>query len=122
MNARTDSTTEAQPRNSLAAFWRRLTSISQRNQSPVCGAHPDQCSAKASSDIARSCCDVNPGLDIEAYLLEIEARKLRVRPGWNGPIGEARPHDLSDMAHLIVFDIPHLVRLVRVLQSGSRSG
>ena len=113
-SAASDSATLTQPRSSLAAFWRRLTSISARNQSPVPGRHPDQCSASSTSDMALSCSGVKVGReDMEAYLAEVMARHASITAGWNSPLGRANPQDLSATGYLIAIDIPTLVALVR---------
>ena len=62
-NAATERTRATQPRISLAAVWRRLTSISVKNQSPVSRFQPDQCAAKSSSDMTFNCFFVNVGLE-----------------------------------------------------------
>ena len=113
-SAAKDNTTDSQPRSSLLKLWRRLTSISVKNQSPVPGWYPDQCQAKSTSDIPLSCSGVNEGLvDMELYLSEVMARHATITCGWNSPIGRANPQDLSATGHLIAIDIPTLVSLLR---------
>ena len=116
-----ERTTESQPLNSLAAIWRRFTSMSVRYQSPVSRFQPDQCSASASSDIPLSSLDVNVGFDdISAFLDSVEARRAGCRAGWNGPAGTSHPELLSNYGHLIAIDVPKLVELVRVLDETRR--
>lgn len=115
--AATESPSESQPRSSLAACWRRLTSISVRNQFPVFGFQPDQCSASSSSDIARNCAAVKVHFDdIDSFLAEVEGR-IPKAPGW----GDAPVNDLSAIGHLIAVDVPRLVALVRELQFSESS-
>ena len=110
--AATASQSESQPRSSLAAWWRRLTSISVRNQFPVFGFQPDQCSASSSSDIARNCAAVKVHFDdIDSFLAEVEGR-IPKAPGW----GDASVKDLSAIGHLIAVDVPRLMALVRALR------
>ena len=107
---------DTHPRSSLLAFWRRLTFISQRNQSPVNCFQPDQCSASASSDIARNCAAVKVGFeDIDSFLSDVEDR-LRSGPDFS----RGRVGDLSPLGHLVGIDIYRLVALVRALRSAEK--
>lgn len=112
-SAATANPSESQPRSSLAACWRRLTSISVRNQFPVPGFQPDQCSASSSSDIARNCAAVKVHFDdIDSFLVEVEGRLEQI-PGY----ATARVDDLTAYGHLLAVDVPRLVALVRELKS-----
>ena len=116
-SATTDSATEIQPRSSLLAFWRRLTSISQRNQSPVLDRYPDQCVASSSSDMARSWAEVCVGgNDIERYLLKVMRRYDKT--AWSGQTPD--PRTLTEYGYLMCYDIPRLVALVRALRDDDR--
>lgn len=103
-----DSATLIQPLTSLAAFWRRLTSISHRNQSPVCCRYPDQCEANSSSDIDASCLALNDaGNDMitPAYLRAVQRRLNKM----NWKLMARNPGDLSDYGRLIAIDLPALI-------------
>lgn len=109
-------TSAIHPLNSLLAFWRRLTSISAKNQSPVFGLQPDQCSASSSSDIARNCAAVKLGLDdIDGFLDEVEER-MRQAPNWS----HGRVQDLTPLGHLVAVDVPRMVDLLRRIGHGQR--
>ena len=115
--ANTEKTKDTHPLNSLRAFWRRLTSISVKNQSPVSRFQPDQWCARSSSDMARNCLEVNVGFeDIDSFLCAVEMRCKEVNAPWNGPYGRSKPQDLSATGHLIALDVPRLVELVRELR------
>ena len=115
--AQADGPKAIHPRISLGAFWRRLTSIFVKNQSPVFGLCPDQCQAKSSFDLARNSLSVNCGLnDIQAYLDDVVNRHESIKgSGLNSPAMWANPQNLSPFGHLIGIDIPTLVELVRKL-------
>lgn len=116
--ATTENTKDTHPLTSLCALWRRFNSISAKNESPVVGFQPDQCSAKSSSDIAFNCFDVNVGRDdIDSFLLQVRARHGCVKAAWNGPDGWAKQDELSNVGHLVAIDVPRLVRLVEALRS-----
>jgi hypothetical protein len=123
-NADTETTKAAiempsdnQPRISLVLFWRRFTSISVRNQSPVPCFQPDQCSASCSSDIDRNCIDEKVGFDdiTAPYLNEVVERWASIDALWlRAPDVMKRAPDLSPMAHLLAIDVPKLVAFARV--------
>lgn len=115
-SAAIDTATASQPRTSSPLFWRRITSIWHRNQSPVCSAQPAQCAANSSSDIARNCAEVKLGLaDIGRFLNEVEARQLEC-PDW----GRGRVQDLSPLGHLVAVDVPRMVDLLRRIDAANK--
>ena len=109
-SARKDKAKDNQPRRTMLSFWRRLTSISVRNQSPVSRLNCDQCAANSSSDMARSCAAVKDGGDdIEQYLSAVMKRYART-----GHAGKkVNRADLTAYGHLVAVDIPTLMMLVR---------
>ena len=109
-----------QPLISLLAFCRRLTSISHKNQSPVCCLNPDQCEAKSSSDMALSSLDVNlAGNDkiSPAYLRAVRRRLNKM----NWKLMAQNPGALSDYGQLIAIDLPALIEHARKTCEGNKS-
>ena len=103
--ATNESTRDAQPLTSFGKFWRLVTSIFVRYQSPVFSFHPDQCHAKSSSDIARNCADVWVGFEDKVNLRYLKAVRRRwEKSGWNNVTSEKRK-DLTAVGLMLGVDI-----------------
>lgn len=113
MSATTETASDTQPRNSFAAFWRRLTSISIKNAFAVRSRQPAQASASCASDMARSSAMEWDGADIDAYLESVERRIAESPYGRWQALPQGAQADLSPTAYLVAVDAPRLIELVR---------
>lgn len=114
-SATTEMTTASQPRNSVEAFWRRLTSISIKNTSPVLECTPDHDVASSSLDIARRSLDLSEGgNDIDAFLEGVKKRYAVPGSAWQY-WGRCEHGALSGLGYLAAVDMPRLIALAEKL-------